>query len=343
MSGEVLSGSEKAAVLLLSLGPDVATEVMRHLAEEEVRRVVQAVARVRSVDTDRLDAVNKEFAEILSQNPSLAVDGREFAMALLTRTAAAQQEAGKKTKDQSALADLEQSVIEGTSLVDALDGVPPPGLATLLEAEHPQVAALILAHLDAGRAAQVIARLPEALQVDIVERMARIESVPTGLHGEVGAVLAKQMRGLARPAGSSIGGVRAVAEIVNHLGGELEGKILGAIEEHDAELGQKIRALTFTFDDCLKLDARSLQTLLKEVPREDLLFALKTASPALSEKIFSNISSRAAEILREDMGSLGPVRLSEVESAQQRIIASLRELQADGKIVVAGGGGDVLV
>jgi flagellar motor switch protein FliG len=340
MSAEVLTGSEKAAVLLLSLGPDVATEVMSHLAEDEVRRVVQAVARVKSVGADRLEAVNKEFAETLAQNPSLAVDGREFAMALLSRTAAAAQEKGK---GPDKLAELEQSVIEDTSLTDALDGVPPPGLATLLETEHPQVAALILAHLDAPRAAQAIMRLPEGLQADVVERMARIESIPAGLHGEVGAVLATQLRGLARPAGSAVGGVRAVAEIVNHLGGELEGKILGAIEEHDAELGQKIRALTFTFDDCLKLEARSLQTLLKEVPREDLLFALKTASPALSEKIFSNISSRAAEILKEDMGSLGPVRLSEVEAAQQRIIATLRELQADGKIVMAGGGGDVLV
>jgi flagellar motor switch protein FliG len=342
MNADPLTGTEKAAVLLLSLGPDVATEVMRHLAEDEVRRVVQAVARVRSVDTERLEAVNKEFTEILTSNPSLAVDGREFAMALLSRTAAAQSEKGD-SEPNDALAQLEQRVIEDTSLADALDGVPSSGLATLIEAEHPQIAALILAHVEPRRAAEAIQRLPEPLQIDVVERMARIETVPAGLHGQVSAVLAQQMRGLARPAGSQIGGVRAVAAIVNQLGGELEGKILGAIEEHDAELGQKIRALTFTFDDCLKLDTRSLQTLLKEVPREDLLFALKTASPALSEKIFANISSRAAEILREDMGSLGPVRLSEVESAQQRIIASLRELQAEGKIVVAGGGGDVLV
>ena len=342
MSAEPLTGTEKAAVLLLSLGPDVATEVMRHLAEEEVRRVVQAVARVRSVDTERLESVNKEFTEILTSNPSLAVDGREFAMALLSRTAAAQSEKGDPAPND-ALAKLEQHVINDTSLADALDGVPSSGLATLLEAEHPQIAALILAHVDPRRAAEAIQKLPEPLQIDVVERMARIESVPAGLHGQVSAVLAQQMRGIARPAGSQIGGVRAVAAIVNQLGGELEGKILGAIEEHDAELGAKIRALTFTFDDCLKLDTRSLQTLLKEVPREDLLYALKTASPALSEKIFANISSRAAEILREDMGSLGPVRLSEVESAQQRIIASLRELQAEGKIVVAGGGGDVLV
>ncbi|MEW6269005.1 MAG: flagellar motor switch protein FliG [Thermodesulfobacteriota bacterium] len=342
MNAQPLTGPEKAAVLLLSLGPEVATEVMRHLAEDEVRKVVQAVARVRSVDADRLEVVNREFAESLGQNPSLAVDGREFAMTLLSRAAAAQQERGK-SREAVVLADIEQSVMEDVGLAQALEGVPAAGLASLLESEHPQIAALILAHLDPVRASETIASLPEELQVDVVERMARIDTVPSGLHGEVGAVLASHLRGLVRPPGSQVGGVRAVAEVVNQLGGDAEGKILGAIEERDAELGQRIRALTFTFDDCVKLDARSLQTLLKEVPREDLLYGLKTASPALSEKIFANVSSRAAEILREDMSSLGPVRLSDVEAAQQRIIATLRELQADGKIAVAGGGGDVLV
>jgi len=341
VSGEALSGSEKAAVLLLSLGPDVATEVMRHLAEDEVRKVVQAVSRVRSVDGERLESVNREFVATLTQHPSLAVDGREFAKTLLNRAAAVQQEQGNR-EEADALSELEQRVIEDAGLVEALQGVAPSGLATLLEAEHPQIAALILAHLDPQRASQTIARLPDALQIDILERLARIETVPAGLHGQVGGVLATQLRGLVRPPGSAVGGVRVVAEIVNQLGSELEGKILGAIEERDQELGQKIRALTFTFDDCLKLDGRSLQALLKEVPRDDLLYALKTASPALSEKIFSNLSSRAAEILRDDMSSLGPIRLSEVESAQARIIATLRELQAQGTIAGTSGS-DVLV
>ena len=342
MSTQALNGAEKAAVLLLSLGPEVATEVMRHLAEDEVRKVVQAVARVRSVDADRLDVVNKEFADTIGQNPSLAVDGREFAMTLLSRAATTQQERGK-SREASVLADIEQHGMENVDLTQALDGVPAAGLASLLEGEHPQVAALILAHLEAARASETIANLSDELQADVIERMARLETVPLSLHDEVGAVMASQLRSLVRPAGSKVGGVRAVAEVVNQLGGDAEGKILGAIEERDAELGQRIRALTFTFDDCAKLDARSLQTLLKEVPREDLLYALKTASPTLAEKIFANISSRAAEILREDMGALGPVKLTDVEAAQQRIIATLRELQADGKVTVAGGGGDVLV
>lgn len=342
MTAAPLSGAEKAAVLLLSLGPDVASDVMRHLADDEVRRVVQAVARVRSVDAERLELVNREFAETLSQNPSLAVDGREFAMALLSRAVAAQQERGK-SDEAVALADIEQSVIDDAGLAQALEGVPATGLATMLAAEHPQVAALVLAHLEPARASETLGRLPEALQAELVERLARIEKLPTGLHGEVGAVLAAQLKGLVRPPGAQVGGVRAAAELVNHLGGEAEEKVLGLIEERDADLGQRIRALTFTFDDCAKLDARSLQTLLKEVPRDDLLYALKTASPALAEKIFANVSSRAAEILREDMASLGPVRLSDVEAAQQRVVATLRELQAEGKIAVAGGGRDVLV
>lgn len=342
MTTQPLSGPEKAAVLLLSLGPDVASEVMRHLADDEVRRVVQAVARVRSIDAERLELVNREFAETLSQNPSLAVDGREFAMALLSRAVAAQHERGK-SEEADALADLERSVIDDAGLAQALEGVPATGLAAMLEAEHPQVAALILAHLEPARASETLGRLPEALQAELVERLARIEKLPAGLHGEVGSVLAAHLKGLVRPPGAQVGGVRAAAELVNHIGGDAEERILGLIEERDADLGQRIRALTFTFDDCAKLDARSLQTLLKEVPRDDLLYALKTASPALTEKIFANISSRAAEILREDMASLGPVRLSDVEAAQQRVVAILRELQAEGKIAVAGGGRDVLV
>ncbi len=342
MTTQPLSGPEKAAVLLLSLGPDVASEVMRHLADDEMRRVVQAVARVRSIDAERLELVNREFAETLSQNPSLAVDGREFAMALLSRAVAAQHERGK-SEETDALADLEQSVIDDAGLAQALEGVPATGLAAMLEAEHPQVAALILAYLEPARASETLGRLPEALQAELVERLARIEKLPAGLHGEVGSVLAAHLKGLVRPPGAQVGGVRAAAELVNHIGGDAGERILGLIEERDADLGQRIRALTFTFDDCAKLDARSLQTLLKEVPRDDLLYALKTASPALTEKIFANISSRAAEILREDMASLGPVRLSDVEAAQQRVVAILRELQAEGKIAVAGGGRDVLV
>jgi flagellar motor switch protein FliG len=294
-----LSGSEKAAVLLLSLGPEAASDVMRHLGDDEVRRLVKAVARVRSIDAERLDLVNQEFVESLKTSPILAIDGKQFAKTLLTRTTSLQS--ADPNQQAAALAELELAVDEDTSLAEALAGVAPAGLASVLEAEHPQVAALILAHLDSQRASQTVARLSESFQVEIVERMARLDTVPAALHREIGSVLASQLQRLSRAPGAQIGGVRAAAGLINRLEGDVQERILATIEERDGSLCERIRALTFTFADCLKIDTRSLQTLLKEVPREDLLYALKITPPELSEKIFSNLSSRAAEIHAEDL------------------------------------------
>jgi flagellar motor switch protein FliG len=225
-----------------------------------------------------------------------------------------------------------------------LGSVPAAGLARLLANEHPQISTLVLACLGAAQAGEVLAGLPETLQSELVERLARIESVPAPLVAEVGAQLRQQVQALLRPSGTAVGGLKVVAELMNAADKTLEARVFEAIETRDPELVSTIRNLMFTFEDCIKLDNRSLQTLLKEVAREDLLLALKTASPDLSTKIFANVSSRAAEILREDMSSAGPVKLKDVEAAQLKIIAVLRELEAEGKIVVAGGSkDDVLV
>lgn len=189
-----------------------------------------------------------------------------------------------------------------------------------------------------------MALLPETAQADIVERLARLESVPSRLAAEVGGLLGERVKGLLAPAGSALGGPKAVAEVMNHVDKAVESRIFDELERVDGELVHNIRSLMFTFEDCMRLDDRSLQTLLKEVAREDLILSLKTANPVLRDKIFSNISSRAAEILKEDMTATGPVRLKDVETAQARVIATLRELEAEGKLVVTGGGkDDVLV
>ncbi len=219
--------------------------------------------------------------------------------------------------------------------------MPPDGLARLLETEHPQIATLILAHLTPSQAMLVLRSLPEALQTDLVERLARLDAaIPPSVVQEVGIALREQVKGLAREAGKSAGGPKVVAEMMKHADKATEGRIFEDLEQRDPELATSIRAMLFTFEDCLQFDNRSMQTLLKEVAREDLLLALKTASPALSEKIFANVSSRAAEILREDLSSSGPARLKDVEAAQQRIVAAVRDLEADGKLVLAGGGSD---
>ncbi len=338
-----LEGPEKAAVLLLSLGTEAASQVMRHLDEDEVRRVSQAIARIRHVDCDRLDEVNRDFKDSLVRGLQLSVNGREFAFSVVNR-ALSDQEARASTKRAEILADLEQSASGDLGLASVLHGVSAQGLARMLEGEHPQVTALILAHVGAATAADAVALLPEVLQADVVERLARLESVPTRLAAELGIILGERVKGLLEPAGSALGGPKAVAEVMNHVDKAIESRIFDELERIDGELVHNIRSLMFTFEDCMRLDDRSLQSLLKEVAREDLILSLKTANPVLRDKIFSNVSSRAAEILKEDMSATGPVRLKDVETAQARVIATLRELEAEGKVVIAGGGkDDVLV
>ena len=343
---EDLTGVDKAAVLLLSLGPAVATEVFRHLDEGEVRQVTKALARIRSVPAEQLRAVEQDYRKRVGGTGGLRVDGLLFARELVNQTLVEGDKSGGASRDEI-LAELDQLPSgEAAGLARALEGVPPDGLARLLESEHPQIATLILAHLGPAQAMLVLRGLAESVQIDLVERLARLDAaIPPSLVAEVGVILRDQVKGLARETGKAAGGPKVVAEMMKHADKTTEGRIFEDLEQRDPELAGSIRAMLFTFEDCLQFDNRSMQTLLKEVAREDLLLALKTASPALSEKIFANVSSRAAEILREDLSSSGPARLKDVEAAQQRIVAAVRDLEADGKLVVAGsgGGGDVLV
>ncbi|MBP1690622.1 MAG: flagellar motor switch protein FliG [Deltaproteobacteria bacterium] len=343
---EDLTGVDKAAVLLLSLGPVVATEVFRHLDEGEVRQVTKALARIRSVPAEQLRAVEQDYRKRVGGTGGLRVDGLLFARELVNQTLVEGDKSGGASRDEI-LAELDQLPSgEAAGLARALEGVPPDGLARLLESEHPQIATLILAHLGPAQAMLVLRGLAESVQIDLVERLARLDSaIPPSLVAEVGVILRDQVKGLARETGKAAGGPKVVADMMKHADKTTEGRIFEDLEQRDPELAGSIRAMLFTFEDCLQFDNRSMQTLLKEVAREDLLLALKTASPALSEKIFANVSSRAAEILREDLSSSGPARLKDVEAAQQRIVAAVRDLEADGKLVVAGsgGGGDVLV
>jgi flagellar motor switch protein FliG len=338
---EELKGAEKAAVLLLSLGPEVATEVFRHLDESEVRLVTKTLARIRNVPADHIRLVEQDYRKRVSNARGLRVDGLLFARALVNESLA-NGEASTAVNRDEILAELDQLPSgEATGLTHALEGVPPDGLARLLETEHPQIATLILAHLAPAQGMLVLRSLPEAIQTDLVERLARLDTaVPPSLIAEVGHLLRDQVKGLARETGKAAGGPKVVAELMKHADKTTEGRIFEELEQRDAELAGSIRAMLFTFEDCLQFDNRSMQALLKEVAREDLLLALKTASPALSEKIFANVSSRAAEILREDLSSSGPARLKDVEAAQQRIVAAVRDLEADGKIVIAGSGSD---
>jgi flagellar motor switch protein FliG len=347
---EALRGVEKAAVLLLALGTESASDVLRHLDEREVREISRALARVRALAPEHVVLVQQEFQRQVG-DAGHAVDGKEFARAVVTRAlgngnANGNADARHAGRGAEILTDLERAGRgdDTGSLGRHLDGVPAERLAEVLEGEHPQVSALILGHLGAARAGVVLGLLPEALQADLVDRLAKLTTVPPGVVAEVGAIMREQLAELVTPENSTVGGPKMVAEILNNADKAVEERVLEAIGNQDGELAATIRGLMFTFEDLIKLDNRGLQSLLKDVPREDLLLALKTASPNLADKLFANMSSRAAELVREDLAASGPARLKDVDAAQARVVAVLRKLEAEGKVTIAGAGrGDVLV
>lgn len=338
---EELGGAERAAVLLLSLGAEAAAEIMRHLDENEVRKVSHALARVRHVGAESVEDIGRDFHHTLLQG-DLAVNGRAFAMNVV-HEALTQQDAAAASGREEILAELQEGQGSDQNLAQLLRGVPASNLARIVDGEHPQVAALILAHATPGDAAAAIATMPEDIQSDLVGRLARMESVSARFARDLGNVVKSRLKGITQPSSSVFGGPKAVAEVMNHLDKDAEGRIFAELEEDDQDLVNEIRGLMFTVEDCADLDGRSLQTVLKEVARDDLMIALKTASDELKEKILGNMSARAAEILIEDMQAAGPVRLRDVEEAQARVVAVVRELDAEGKIVLGGQGGDVFV
>ncbi len=345
VSDQPLSGPEKAAVLLLSLGPEAACEVLRRLDDADVRRVSQAIAKARTVSGEDVEKVADDFRAQFGGPPSLSVNGPAFARAVVSK-ALADPSAPAAGARGEILAALEHSPAstEG-DLAEVISDVPPEGVAKLLETEHPQVVALILAYVGPERAMEIIGHLPETMQTDMIERLARLDTaVPASVITEVSEMLREQVKGLVRESGSIPGGPKVAAEIMKYAHKTLEERVFEELEQRDAQLAAAIRDQLFTFEDLLQLDNRGMQALLKDVAREELLLSLKTVSAELKRKILSNVSSRAADILREDLETAGPARLADVEEAQSKVIATMRELQADGKIVIAGvGDGDALV
>ena len=325
-------GVEKAAILLLTLGVEAAGRVFRHLNEQEVRQLSAAISRLRSIPRDQAARVHEEAWRWLTSREGFLVDGERFARDLAS--------GGKPTP---ALGRDEGSGLPA-ALAHSLGDVAPAALAQLIAHEHPQVIAFVVANLEPRQAAAVLAVLPEALAPDIIQRIADLQSVSDDMLGEVREVLQGQVEGLGRVGkATELKGPKLAAEILNAAGKELEQRIFSQLDTDVPEVAENIRTLMFTFEDLIRLDNRGMQVVLKEIPREDLMLALKTASPAMRDKIFGNISQRAAEILKEDMGSMGPVRLKDVEKAQTNIIVVVRRLQEEQKITLGGSGEDSLV
>ena len=327
-------GLHDAAILLMSLGEEEAAEVFKHLSPKEVQKLGETIARMRNVSRDRVDEVVNKFTEAAAQQSLLVSDTGDYVRAVLRRALG---------DDKAAL--LIDRILQGgdVSGIESLKWMDPVSVAELLRNEHPQIIAAILVHLDFEQAAGVMTHLSERQRGEVMLRIATLEGIqPTALK-DLNEVLFKVLAGGDKIRKTSLGGVKTAAEIVNLLGTAIEGPLLDAIRGYDADLAQKIMDKMFVFDDVGKLDDKSIQLVLKEVATETLVVALKGASSELREKFLGNMSSRAAEAMREDLESRGPMRLSEVEAQQKEILKAVRRLSDEGQIVLGGGGDDSFV
>ena len=331
-----LTGPEKAAVLLMSLGEEDAANVISRLDEKEVQSLGNYMTYLGNVDSDTMDSVSREFYEdLMTGQAGLTVAGKDFIKGALM-----------KGMDPLKVAEIMDNIAApGEELgggLDTLRLLDAKTIVNFLKKEHPQTGAIILAHLDPSQASEVIKLMPEKIRGEVVLRLSTLERIVPGVVKDLDEALQSEFSATGAIEGSKIGGVHAVAEILNTLDHATESNILTEIEEVNPDLAENIRNLMFVFADLIKLDDRSFQQVLKEIPQQELLMALKTASEQLREKIFNNMSSRASTMLREDLEALPPQRLTDVEKAQQNIIAIVKRLEDEGKLVV-GGGGEELV
>jgi len=323
-----LSGYEKAAILLLSLGEEVASTVFSKLDEYEVRKLSNTMATLEGVTPEQRDEVMEEFST-KADEVSLLSGGDEFVKQTLLKSLG--EEKGKEI--------IKGLQGEGGALSD-IKHLHPKTLAQFIRNEHPQTIAMIMAHLDPMKSSEVLNHFPQALKKDVIIRIATLEHVSPEAIDEVEEVLRREIKSLGNQYEEKIGGPQTAAEIMNQMDKSSEEFIFEKLEEEDADLATSIKELMFVFEDINKIDARGIQAMLKEVNNEQLTLALKTASDELKNKILENMSERAAGMLKDDMEVMGAVKLSDVEKAQQAIVNITRKLADQGKIVIAGKGSE---
>ncbi|MEW5885899.1 MAG: flagellar motor switch protein FliG [Pseudomonadota bacterium] len=327
-------GLQDAAIFLMSLGEEEAAEVFKHFSPKEVQRLGETIARMRSVSKDKVDGVIHKFTAEAASQSLLVSDTDNYVRAVLKRALG---------DDKASL--LIDRILQGgdVSGIESLKWMDPVSVAELLRNEHPQILAAILVHLDQDHAANILKQFTERTRNDVMLRIATMEGIQPMALKDLNEALYHVLAGGDKVRKSSLGGVKAAAEIINLLGTSLETSVVDSIRESDPDLAQKIMDKMFTFEDVNKLDNKAIQSVLKEVSSDALVIALKGASNELKEKILGNMSSRAAEALKEDLESRGPVRLSEVEAQQKDILKVVRRLADEGQIVIGGGGDDAFV
>ncbi len=327
-------GVNKSAIFLMTIGESQAAEVLKHLEPKEVQKISAAMVALKGLSRDQISGVFNEFHEMASKKTSIGMDASNYIKNMLNQALGDDKAAG-----------LIERILHGgdTSGIESLKWMDPASIAELVGGEHPQIVATILVHLEPDLCAGVLAVFNERLRNDVILRIATLDGVQPLALRELNDVLTKLLTGNAATKKRIKGGSRAAAEILNFMGGSVEGSVLDALRGYDPDLAQKVIDEMFVFDNLIDVDDRGIQLVLREVQSESLIVALKGASPELREKIFKNMSQRAAEMMREDLEAKGPVRLSEVEAEQKEILKIVRRMADEGQIALGGKADDAYV
>jgi flagellar motor switch protein FliG len=323
------TGTERAAILLLTLGEQEAAQVLKHMGAREVQRIGTAMAKLTGVSREEVTGVVSDFTTSVESQTAVGVGTDEFLRKVLVDALG---------EDKAANIIDRINIGRTTKGLDALKWMDPRAVAELIRMEHPQIISIVLAYLDPDQSAEILAHLPANVRADVVVRIATLDGVQPSALTELDDIMEKQFSGKQAGVTSVLGGAKAAADIINCLEPSTEGAIMEQITITDAALGQRIQDLIFVFDNLIDLDDRSMQELLRQVPGDRLMLAMKGSDEALKEKIFKNMSQRAAEMLKDDLEAKGPVRISEVEAAQKEILAAARKLAEAGAINLGGKG-----
>lgn len=329
-----LTKVDKAAVLLLSLGETDAAQVLRHMGPKEVQRVGVAMAQMRNVHREQVEQVMSEFVEIVGDQTSLGVGSDSYIRKMLTSALGEDKANGL----------IDRILLGGnTSGLDSLKWMEPRAVADVIRYEHPQIQAIVVAYLDPDQAGEVLGHFDHKVRLDIILRVSSLNTVQPAALKELNTILEKQFSGNSNASRTTLGGIKRAADIMNFLDSSVEGQLMDSIREIADTLSGQIEDLMFVFNNLSDVDDRGIQALLREVSSDVLVLALKGSDEGVKEKIFKNMSKRASELLRDDLEAKGPVRVSDVETAQKEILTIARRMAEAGEIVLGGKGGEEMI
>ncbi|WP_404409161.1 flagellar motor switch protein FliG [Jeotgalibacillus malaysiensis] len=329
-----LSGKQKAAILLISLGPDVASSVYKHLDEEEIERLTLEISGVKKVESEVKEEILEEFHHIALAQDYISQGGIGYAKSVLEKALGAEQASAVINRLTSSLQ---------VRPFDFAKRADPMQIFNFIQNEHPQTIALILSYLNPQQAGQILSSLPQDVQADIAKRIAVMDSTSPEVISEIESVLERKLSSTVQQDHTETGGIESVVEVLNGVDRATEKTILDSLEIQDPELAEEIKKRMFVFEDIVTLDNRSIQRVIRDCENEDLLLSMKVSADDVKNVLFKNMSQRMAENFKEEMEYMGPVRLRDVEEAQSRIVAVIRRLEEAGEIIVARGGGDDVI